>query len=203
MINTQPRTSYSPAFTLIELLVVITIIGILSSVLILNFVGIRQRQEVSLMADQSVAMLQQARSEIKAGKVLREEADDGTETVSFVCQGAFFEVGEVPLLATGIFDGEEEKCLYQDFGTEFYGLSTGGAYIDEITVGDVDQKSIWVFYAPPEAELRVFAGDHEELLSGDSVVHFNHSTETDLDLSISISSLTNLVTLNFGTNEEE
>ncbi len=193
----------SPAFTLLELLVVITIIGILSSVLILNFVGIRQRQELSLMADQSVAMLQQARSEVKAGKVQRTVDEDENEIVNFVCRGAFFEVGEAPLLATGIFDGTESKCLYTDFNTEFYGLSTGGAFIDEIIIGDTEQNSVWVFYAPPEGELRLFAGDHEELLSGDAMVHFSHSAGTELDLSISISALTNLVTLNFGTDVEE
>lgn len=193
----------SPAFTLLELLIVITIIGILSSAVLLNFVGVKERQEVSLMADQAVAMLQQSRAEVSSGKVLRSEADDGTEVVDFVCQGAFFEVGEAPLLAKGVFDSAESKCLYEDFETEFYGLSTGGALVDEITVGDISQESIWIFYAPPDGQVQFFAGDREELLSGDAVVHFNHSNETDLDLSIEVSSLTHLVTLILGTDDED
>ena len=64
----------SPAFTLLELLLVITIIGILSATLVLDFVGVKERQELSLIADQSVAMMQQARGEVNGGKVRRETA---------------------------------------------------------------------------------------------------------------------------------
>ena len=66
-----------PAFTLLELLLVITIIGVLVSILILDFVGVKQRQQLSLMADQSVAMLQQARADVQAGKVRSETDTNG------------------------------------------------------------------------------------------------------------------------------
>lgn len=42
-INHQPSTIYHRGFTLIELLVAISIIGVLSSFLLANFVGVRQR----------------------------------------------------------------------------------------------------------------------------------------------------------------
>lgn len=190
------------AFTLLELLIVITIIGVLTSILILDFVGVKQRQELSLMVDQTVAMLQQARGEVGAGKVKRETETSGTETVetvTFLCEGAFFEEGEAPLWAVADYD--EENAVCSNFTAEHYGLSTGGAFATDITVGTIEgYDALWVFYSPPEGDV-VFFSESEEVLSGDSVVHFDHSTTVDLDLSVEISSVTNLVTLSLGDDE--
>lgn len=197
----RPASSGShlfPAFTLLELLIVITIIGVLTSILILDFVGVKQRQELSLMADQAVAMLQQARGEVGAGKVKRETETDGTETVTFLCEGAFFEDGEAPLFAVADYD--EENAVCSNFTAEHYGLSTGGAFATAITVGDVEYDSVWVFYSPPQGDV-VFFSESEEVLSGSASVHFDHSTAATLDLSIDISSVTNLVTLSLGDDE--
>lgn len=191
-----------PAFTLLELLIVITIIGVLTSILILDFVGVKQRQELSLMADQAVAMLQQARGEVGAGKVKRETETTGTETietVTFLCEGAFFEEGKAPLFAVADYD--EENAVCSNFTKEHYGLSTGGAFATNITVGDMEYDSVWVFYSPPEGDV-VFFSENEEVLSGSASIHFDHSTAVDLDLSIDISSVTNLVTLSLGDDEE-
>ncbi|MFA4815038.1 MAG: prepilin-type N-terminal cleavage/methylation domain-containing protein [Candidatus Gracilibacteria bacterium] len=181
------------AFTLLELLIVITIIGVLTSVLVLDFVGVKQRQELSLMADQSVAMLQQARGEVGAGKI---------RGGIFLCEGAFFEKGEAPLFAIADYDVASESC--SNFETEFYGLSTGGAFVSTITVGDIETESVWALYSPPEGKVIFFSDETgaTEVLSGDGIVHFGHGTAVDLDLSIEISSITNLVTLSLGTNEE-
>lgn len=192
-----------PAFTLLELLIVITIIGVLTSILILDFVGVKQRQELSLMADQTVAMLQQARGEVGAGKVKRETETTGTETVetvTFLCEGAFFEDGEAPLFAVADYD--EENAVCSNFTAEHYGLSTGGAFATAITVSEMEYDALWVFYSPPEGDV-VFFSENEEVLSGSASVHFDHSTTVDLDLSIDISSVTNLVTLSLGDDEEE
>ena len=178
------------AFTLLELLIVITIIGVLTSILILDFVGVKQRQELSLMADQTVAMLQQARGEVSAGKV----KDD-----TFLCEGAFFEDGEAPLFAVADYDEENAVCA--NFMTEHYGLSTGGAFATNITVAEMEYDAVWVFYSPPEGDV-VFFSENEEVLSGSASVHFGHTMPVDLDLSITISSVTNLVTLSLGDNEE-
>lgn len=192
------------AFTLLELLIVITIIGVLTSILILDFVGVKQRQELSLMADQTVAMLQQARGEVGAGKVKRETETTGTETtetVTFLCEGAFFEEGEAPLFAVADYD--EENAVCSNFTAEHYGLSTGGAFTTDITVGDIEgYDAVWVFYSPPEGDV-VFFSESEEVLSGSASIHFDHSTPVDLDLSVEISSVTNLVTLSLGNDEEE
>lgn len=190
-----------PAFTLLELLIVITIIGVLTSILILDFVGVKQRQELSLMADQAVAMLQQARGEVSAGKVKTVTETDGTETVTFLCEGAFFEDGGAPLFAVADYD--EENAVCSNFTKEHYGLSTGGAFATDLTVGDIEgYDALWVFYSPPEGDV-VFFSESEEVLSGSASVHFDHSTAVDLDLSIDISSVTNLVTLSLGDDEEE
>lgn len=192
------------AFTLLELLIVITIIGVLTATLVVDFVGVRQRQELLLMTDQAVAMLQQARSEVSAGKVTRETEADGSETVTFLCEGAYFEVGAAPLWAYGDYDSESESCLYSSLVSEPYGLSTGEAYTESIEVGGVPAESLWVLYTPPESEVKFFPGDREDVLSGDAVISFNHSTEQEEDISITVSSLTHLVTLSIeAANEEE
>lgn len=188
----------SPAFTLLELLLVITIIGVLSATLALNFRGIKEGQELALIADQSVAMMQQARGEVNGGKVRRDTAEDGTVTVTFLCEGAFFEEEEAPLFARG--DYADGVC--DAFETEAYGMPSGGAFASEITVGDVPVSALWAFYSPPEGEVVFYDGNGNQL-TGDAVIHFNHSNEQDSNLSVTISSVTHLATLSLGTDEEE
>ncbi len=81
-------TSTSPrrAFTLIELLIVITIIGVLTSILILNFQGVKEKQEISLLASKSLALMQQAKADVRSGKV---EANEDGEMI-YLCEGALF-----------------------------------------------------------------------------------------------------------------
>ena len=152
-----------------------------------------------LVADQAVAMMQQARGEVNGGKVRRETAEDGSETVTFLCEGAFFEEGEAPLFAVATYD--EDNAVCSNFTAEHYGLSTGGAFATDIMVGDIEgYEAVWVFYSPPEGDV-VFFSESEEVLSGDSVIHFDHSTAVDFYLSVEISSVTNLVTLSLGDEE--
>ena len=185
------------AFTLLELLLVITIIGILSATLALNFRGVKEGQELALVADQAVAMMQQARGEVNGGKVRRETAEDGSETVTFLCEGAFFEEGEAPLFLRGDYSGG----VCGNFETENYGMPSGGAFASAVSVGDVPLSKLWALYSPPEGDI-VFYDENGNQLSGDGVVHFNHQNAQEVDLSVSISSVTNLVTLSLGTDEE-
>jgi prepilin-type N-terminal cleavage/methylation domain-containing protein len=188
------KSASRAAFTLLELLIVITIIGVLTSILVLNFVGVRQRQELTLLADQAVAMLQQARSEVAAGKVRTEVASDGTETVIFLCEGAFFEVDSAPLMVSGDYDSETEACDFTTFSTELYGLSTGNAHVDELSAS-------YVVYTPPDGEA-IFYDENGNLLTENVDIHFAHN-DLDLDLSITVSAQTGLVTLSLGGDEEE
>lgn len=191
-----------PAFTLLELLIVITIIGVLTSFLVLNFVGVKQRQELSLMADQAVASLQQARSEVSSGKVRTELASDGTESVYYLCEGAFFEVGRAPLFARADYDETAQNCDAASFVAEHYGLSTGDAHVDEISLDGLNVDGAWIFYSPPDGDLVFFNEEGTLQAGGDAFVHFNHAAAQDLDLSITASSATQLVTLSLGSDEE-
>lgn len=191
-----------PAFTLLELLIVITIIGVLTAVLVLNFVGVKQRQELSLMADQAVAMLQQARAEVSSGKIRTEEASDGSETVYYLCEGAFFEIDSAPLFARADYDETTETCDPRSFETEHYGLSTGDAHVDEIAVDGFGLNGVWIFYTPPDGDIVFYNESGTLQTGGDAFVHFNHAAAEDLDLSITVSSATQLVTLSLGSDEE-
>ena len=198
MINKNRGRSPQPAFTLLELLIVITIIGVLTSILVLNFVGVRQRQELTLMVDQAVAMLQQTRAEVSSGKVRITTDADGNEVATFLCEGAYFEVESAPLLVYGEYDSETDTCTA--FETELYGLSTGGARVDEITVDGASMTNLYVLYLPPEGNVTFYSDGTS--MAGDATIHFDHAAELDLDLSVTVSSQTNLVTLSLGNEEE-
>lgn len=186
-----------PAFTLLELLLVITIISILSVSLVVDFAGVKQRQELALIADQSVAMMQQARGEVGGGKVRRETADDGTVETTFLCEGAYFEEGEAPLFVRG--DYVEGVC--ENFETESYGMPSGGAFAAAITVNEMPVSELWALYSPPDGDM-VFYTENGQATDGDAVVHFEHNNAVDMDLSVIISPVTNLATLSLGTDEE-
>lgn len=189
-----------PAFTLLELLVVITIIGVLTSILILDFVGVRERQQVSLLADQSVAVLQQTRGDVQGGKVRTETASDGSEEKIFLCEGAFFEEENGVLLATADYDAATGACDWTTLETEFYGLSTGDAFVESVSVNSATVNSLYVMYTPPEGTLVLYTDGGET--SGDVLLTFNHSSEVELDISVSVSSMTGLVSLSLDDDEE-
>ena len=80
-------------------------------------------------------------------------------------------------------------------------MPVGGAFATDMSVNDAPVDKLWALYSPPEGDI-VFYDENGNPLSGDATVHFDHSNEVDLDLSITISSVTNLATLSLGTNEE-
>ena len=188
-----------PAFTLLELLLVITIIGVLVSILILDFVGVKHRQELSLMADQSVAMLQQARGDVQAGKVRSETDTNGDPQKIYLCEGAYFEVDAAPLWVVGDYDAAAGTCDFPNLQTEHYGLSTGEAYSDLIAVGGQEYPSLYVLYSPPGGEMVLYSGS--SVLTGDTSIHYSHTTELDLNISLEISALTGLISLSTGDEE--
>ena len=188
-----------PAFTLLELLLVITIIGVLVSVLVVDFVGVKQRQELSLMADQSVAMLQQARGDVQAGKVrtVWDEAGEVEEKI-YLCEGAFFETDSgAPTWVVTDYDRDSGSCDVENPRPEHYGISTGEAFVDAIDIGGTSSFNLYVLYAPPSGEL-IFYEPNAGFLSGDASIHFSHTTEPDMDISLEISALTGLISLSTG-----
>ncbi|QQR55397.1 prepilin-type N-terminal cleavage/methylation domain-containing protein [Candidatus Peregrinibacteria bacterium] len=140
-----------PAFTLLEVLIVMLIIGILTSVLILNFQGVRERQELSLLADKSLALLQQAKAEVSRGKVMLDE----TGEAQYLCEGGLFEVGEVPRWVEAPSEAAG-TCDFTQLSTEDYALSSGNAFVGSIEVGETSLDEILVFFVPPSGELQFY-----------------------------------------------
>ncbi len=187
-----------PAFTLLEVLVVITIIGILSAALFLNTQGIRERQQISLLGDQSVAMLQQARAEVRAGAF-------DSEAGQALCEGAFFEVGAVSQRLRAPYSIETGGCDWNEKTLEDYGVSVGNAVVDQIQVDSVDTGSLYVLYSPPAAELFFYSGD-DESLEGEAEISFglaDGSTPLDLVLIASTRSGLAALLLNGSSDDEK
>lgn len=128
----------SPAFTLIELIMVIAIVGILATTLTANFRGGLSKKQVATMAEQTLGLLQQAKTEVQAG-----HAEEGT----LLCQGAYLEVGELPLQSQALY--ENGAC--QEAVDEDYGFSAGTVTVESVTVGGTPLNAGWLFFVPPDA----------------------------------------------------
>jgi len=161
---------------MIELVIVITVIGILASAIFLDFRHAKQRQEVALMADQTLAMMQQTQAEVRSGKV--------DEEGEFICEGAFFEVGKTPNLAKGLFN---RNCL--DWQKLPYGFTTAGAYVKNIDVGGVDAPKIWAFFIPPDGRI-TFYDDGGSRFIGETTIIFGHRQDEKAEVELKISHLT-------------
>ncbi len=169
-----------PAFTLIELLIVITIIGVLTGFLVMDFTGAKQRQELSTLADQALALLQQTQAEVAAGKVGEDE---------LLCEGAYFEVDGGFQMVT------DEGCDSTDVMLENYGILTGEAKVSEIMVGSDSLDDVYVMYIPPEGDVEFNSGAND----GDAEITFVHPSLEDSEIVLTINSTTNKVAL---SNEE-
>jgi len=185
-----------PGFTLIELLVVITIIGILCAAVVLNFNGVRERQQLALLADESVAMLQAAQQEVRSGRYVDS---------AYQCEGAHFVVGEVPLFVAAPYS--DGACDFAVALEETYGLSSGTAVVGSIEVGGVPVSGadgIYAIFAPPDATLHFYEGSGSVEQSGDGLVTFNSGSEESVyPVVLKLASATGLVSLSLSTDDAE
>jgi len=191
------------AFTLIELLVVITIAGILVSILILNFNGVREKQQLSFLAEKSLAIMTQAQADVRAGKVLEGAAADAG---AYLCEGAFFEVGAVPVFVSGPADDTDDGgggaggCKTDEFTEEIYGISSGNAVVGGITVGGVSQDAVYSVFSH-DGSLKFYTAEGQEL-TGNSVVTFENGGE-EFEMALNLNYMTGTVTLDSNSDNEE
>ncbi len=159
------------AFTLIEVLIVITIIGILTSILILNFQGIKEKQEIALLADKSLALMQQAKADVRSGKVTTNEDGD----VSYLCEGALFTVGEQPQFVTAPSLGSE-ACDFDALTFEDYGIHSGSASVGSIEVEGQEPDVLLALFVAPSGALVLYSETGSTSYSGDAELRFESST---------------------------
>lgn len=164
-------TKTRQAFTLIEVLVVITIIGILTSILVLNFQGVKEKQEIALLADKSLALMQQAKADVRSGKVMLNDAGDAT----YLCEGALFTLGEQPQFVTTPYLSSEE-CDFESLLFEDYGLNSGSASVGSIEVDGQEPESILALFVPPAGALMLYSEDGALTYSGDAELRFESAT---------------------------
>ena len=197
------------AFTLVELIIVITIIGLLTSTLVLDFRGAQDQQELATMADQSLAMMQQSRAEVTAGKVSEEAAggededgdgvaDSDVAILTPLCEGVYFEVGGTPQLATGFYDAASGGCT--DLTAADYGLSSGDAQVSAIFADGAGYNEGWALYVPPEGAFYFAQDDAAGLESADLEVIFSHPVSEQFSATLSVSAVTGQPILTSGSD---
>ncbi|MFA5792641.1 MAG: prepilin-type N-terminal cleavage/methylation domain-containing protein [Candidatus Gracilibacteria bacterium] len=174
-----------PAFTLLELLIVITIAGILTSVLVMNFSGVKERQELALLADQSVAMLQKAKADVRAGKI---------NDVGYLCEGALFEVGEAPVFITTNYDSAQSLCDIDSFVSEQYGISGGDSTVTSIEAGGLATSRLYVFFSPKDDFFK-FYNDSESIIEGDAKILFSGSASDSSIIELDLAYMNSTVSL--------
>lgn len=183
-----------PAFTLIELLIVITIMGILSTAILLNFSGARDRQQLSILADKSVAMMQVSQSDVRSGKY-------DSATGKYFCEGAHFAEQAEPLFVTMPYDSENGICDFTTATEEDYGLATAPAVVDAITVGETGEPELYALYVPPDGVLS-FYDALGTAYSGDGVISFTSSGGGEpYSIALKLSALTGLASLSLTVPE--
>jgi prepilin-type N-terminal cleavage/methylation domain-containing protein len=171
------------AFTLVELLLVITIIGVLTATVMVDFRDAKERREVSVLADQSLALLQQTHANIRSGKV---EGED------YLCEGGYFELGKVPEVASMPYiDGE---CDFSQVSREGFGLYPGSAELGLASVGGVQLDVLWMLFEPPDGDISFYDWAGSDYI-GDGKLEFTHPGDEALRIALSISHLTNQATL--------
>jgi prepilin-type N-terminal cleavage/methylation domain-containing protein len=194
------------AFTLIELLIVITIIGLFSVGVFVNFRGAGERQAVANITEQAVGLLQQTQAEVRSGRVSvdddfdfsdLEDLEEGETLLGdWICEGAFFELGGRLLSAEAIYDLEEEECGEAEFTD--YGIQAN-ADITNLNVGSVDVERLLVWFLPPSGEVSFFASENKGALrayNGDAILEFGLDNDEEIFEQIQISHVTSLVTHN-------
>lgn len=191
------------AFTIIEMLIVITIVSVLSATVVLDFRGGKRRQEVSVLADQGLAMMQQTHAEVAAGKKRTdtEQNDDGKDirVTTLLCEGAYFELGAAPLLVKADYDSDLGECDIYGASTEAYGLSTGSASVKGISVGGSELKALWALFEPPNGNVSFDGGDY----TGDADIIFGHEGQEDFEVELSISYTTGQAFISVKSDDEE
>ena len=182
------------AFTLIELIIVITIITVLTGFLVVDFNGAKKQQELSALADQAVALLQQTQAEVGAGKVNA----DGI----FLCEGALFEKEGVFQLVQ--MDYLEGACDVETASFDNYGVMTGVAQISEIQVDNIDLDYLWAVFAPPNGDVEFYSGEDGGMFmdgGGDAGLSFLHPGEEDRVIYLTLNSITNKASLSLSYEE--
>ena len=184
----------SKAFTLIELLIVMCIMGILSAAILLNFTGARERQQLSILADKSVAMLQVAQQDVRSGKY-------DSATGQYFCEGALFAQDAEPLFVSLPYDTATGACDFGAVTEENYGLGTAPAVVETITVGSGEVAELYALYLPPDADF-VFYDASGTAQSGDGLVTFTSGGGSETySISLNLSALTGIASLKLTATE--
>lgn len=177
----------TPAFTLIEILIVVVIIAILLGLIVLDFQATREQKTMQLTAEQSLALLSQAKVQAQSGHV------NDVDEVLWDCPGAYFKEGGVTQTAALSYNKDTESCDFSSQITESYGGLDQSTLIGQIEVGDVASEEIWVVFEPLTGDMVIFDASGNEL-SGEAEIQFGLFV-------LKLSPLIGLLTIT--TNEEE
>lgn len=165
------------AFTLVELLIVISIIAVVVALVMIDFRGAVQRQQLSVAGQQALAMMQQARASVQAGLVDEE----------LQCVGGRFELNEPFVALSGAYtDGCEVDNV------DSYGSQSALVYVQSAEVGESEVQRLDALFVPP-GTLEFYEDGAE--LSNAARVTLAHRRNAELTLTLVLAPLNDLLIL--------
>lgn len=164
------------AFTLVELLVVISISAILMVWLSLDFRAGIQSQQMATAGDQLLALLQQSKTEVSAGRYEEEQ---------YVCLGLRLELGEWMLPLQTVYNVDEQACDLAAAEERLFVYDSGRVQVSELEVGSAPLSPVYLFFQPPQGGL-IFLSESGEELSGDLRLNFAHDRNDELSLNLRV-----------------
>lgn len=171
------------AFTLIEVILVVTIIGIITAAAVLSYQGAARRHKMWVYEKQLNSVAEQAKAEVRAGKIGTEDDGSGTVSEFLYCLGIHFQTGEEPTKIVAVYDSTAGTCgspTYEEFD-----LSDEDIYVHDMEIvysnSTATISTVDLLYVPPgDMNLWTSLDSNGQLLYGDLSVRLEDVNDSDL-----------------------